>query len=486
MIITEKGKGITNCLRCGKKVLYTQLYCFDGESGYCLECYVGAGGGRLIIEHSYKPIPVFCHMSTEKETKREKLLYLGIELEVENRTVNLNDYAHDMQKNNGIYIKHDGSLDRGFEIVSHPQTAKYHQKVFNWYNLLEQLRKDKFTSYDNGRCGLHIHVNKNFFNNKDDMLKIVLFFYKCFNRLKRFSKRRNMDYCKKWRQSLVEQVEAEKGSVCLSRDNDDRYSCINFQNRDTVEFRIYKGTLNYDRFLASILFTDAVCNFIKNYSLVFFANEKHKISYLWNEFLRYIKVSDRYHSLERYFVKHNLDNNQTASISELPPAEDYLADKEKRKVTLVIFDFGELCKKTGIEEKYIPNGMIFEGEKQETEDVDFNLSANLHFKQDHSDDGAGTDFVLPKCATRMILHKDNMIPKVMAKVLIFMVGKVDYYMSVLDEEGYKRRVETLLRLGELTGTSGDSPVNAISKFINETTFHYEIIRSDFEDVYNSM
>ena len=486
MIITEKDKGVTNCLRCGKEILYTQLYCFDGGNGYCLECYVGAGGGRLIIDHSYKPTPIFCHMSTEKETKREKLLYLGIELEVENRAVNLGDYAYDIQKNNGIYIKHDGSLERGFEIVSHPQTAKYHQKVFNWYNLLEQLRKDRFTSYDNGRCGLHIHVNKNFFNNKDDMLKIVLFFYKCFNRLKRFSKRRDMNYCKKWKQPLVEQVEAEKGSVCLSRNNDDRYSCINFQNHDTVEFRIYKGTLNYDRFLASILFTDAVCNFIKDYSLVFFTNKKHKVSYLWNEFLRYIKVSDRYHFLERYFVKHNLDNNQTALTSELPSKEDYLTDKKRYKVTLAIFDFKELCKKVGIEEKYIPNGLIFEGEKQEFEYTNFNLPANLYLKQNYSSDGTKTDFVLPRCATRMILHKDNMIPKVMAKVLVYMARKSDYYMNVVDEDGYKEKMETPSRLIDFIGGSGDDVVSMINKFIHETTFGYEIIRGDFEDVYNSM
>ncbi len=34
--------------------------------------------------------------------------------------------------NEHIYCKHDGSLDEGFEIVSHPATLEYHTKTILW------------------------------------------------------------------------------------------------------------------------------------------------------------------------------------------------------------------------------------------------------------------------------------------------------------------------------------------------------------------
>jgi len=343
MILTEKDEALISCARCEKEMLPTQLYAFDGEKGgYCLDCYLSTGMGSSILSHTYQPIPVFCHMSTEKEGTKRKLLYMGIELEIENRHMELTKYSYDLQSKYALYVKHDGSLQNGLELVSYPQTAKYHQKVFNWYGLLEGLRKDKSTSYDNKRCGLHIHVNRNFFNGKDDILKTVLFFYKCFNKIKIFAKRHNVDYCKRWEQSLVDYVKESKGGKMKVVSNEDRYTCINLQNANTVEFRVYRGTLNYERFLASILFTDAVCNFIKNYSIVFFVNEKHKSNILWGKFIDFIGKNDRYDFLKRYFKNHNLDNKQILK-TVLPNYEDY--SNSKIKVTFkTIANLKTICR----------------------------------------------------------------------------------------------------------------------------------------------
>ena len=37
-----------------------------------------------------------------------------------------------------IYIKSDGSLEDGFEIVSHPMTLEYHTEEMNWKEVLRE------------------------------------------------------------------------------------------------------------------------------------------------------------------------------------------------------------------------------------------------------------------------------------------------------------------------------------------------------------
>lgn len=37
-----------------------------------------------------------------------------------------------------IYCKHDGSLDEGFEIVTHPMTLEFHQKNMPWKAVMRE------------------------------------------------------------------------------------------------------------------------------------------------------------------------------------------------------------------------------------------------------------------------------------------------------------------------------------------------------------
>lgn len=58
-----------------------------------------------------------------------------------------------------IYIKSDGSIDDGFEIVSHPMTLDYHQHDMDWEAVLHEAIKMGYRSHQTSTCGLHIHVN---------------------------------------------------------------------------------------------------------------------------------------------------------------------------------------------------------------------------------------------------------------------------------------------------------------------------------------
>ena len=39
-----------------------------------------------------------------------------------------------------------------------------------------------------------------------------------------------------------------------------RYTCVNLQNRDTIEFHMFRGTLKYNTLIATLQLVDRICN----------------------------------------------------------------------------------------------------------------------------------------------------------------------------------------------------------------------------------
>ena len=112
----------TTCENCGRAVHVDDAYYLDDQDyAYCQRCYDEIALNKFIHDYSYKPDPIF-YGNAER--------YLGVELEIdgagqdESNAEKLLDIANNSEKR--IYIKHDGSLDSGMEIVSHPMTLDYH------------------------------------------------------------------------------------------------------------------------------------------------------------------------------------------------------------------------------------------------------------------------------------------------------------------------------------------------------------------------
>ena len=58
-----------------------------------------------------------------------------------------------------IYLKEDGSVYNGFEIVSHPGELDYFMNHFKWKGI-ENLARKGFQAWKRPCCGLHVHVSK--------------------------------------------------------------------------------------------------------------------------------------------------------------------------------------------------------------------------------------------------------------------------------------------------------------------------------------
>lgn len=187
----------------------------------------------------------------------EDRLFMGFELEVDNVRGNYDDLAAsvlDGDMDNTLHCEEDCTV--AFEFISQPCTLEYHknQHYNDWF--FSEL-DGKCESYDAGTCGLHVHVNKSFFDDRGyDRLKTILFFFK--DELFQFSRRQCWDY---GYSDFGEKI--GKSSVTMHKaKNTKEYghsTWFNENNSSTYEFRFFRGTLKYETFMASLELVHNIC-----------------------------------------------------------------------------------------------------------------------------------------------------------------------------------------------------------------------------------
>jgi hypothetical protein len=179
------------------------------------------------------------------------------------------------------------------EIVTHPATIKSYTKKYKIRDFLQFLKNDdnKITSYKSGNCGLHIHMNRDFFT-KNDINKLAYFFANNQKELKIFSKRQgNFDYCLFFNFDKSE-YKLYHGNKSVYR-TEGRYA-VNTIPSKTIELRLFRGTLDYNRFLACLQFADSIAHYIKCFSIQ---------AMTWKNYKMYLRLENRYNHLLKYFDK---------------------------------------------------------------------------------------------------------------------------------------------------------------------------------------
>ncbi len=252
----------TSCTSCGRIICTEDAYYegYEDDDPYCRECH-RERDDRSIHDYYYKPAPIFYG-----DGKR----YFGVELEVDeggeyDDSADSAVYAANTGGERRIYCKHDGSLDEGFEIVTHPMTLDYHTKEMPWDRLLEKLKTMGYSSHKAGTCGLHIHVNRTSLGDTDaereaTVARILYLFEKFWDELLKFSRRTHRQL-ERWaarygyKESPRDVLDhAKKGT------HNGRYTCVNLENTDTIEFRMFRGTLKLNTVIATLQLVDRVCD----------------------------------------------------------------------------------------------------------------------------------------------------------------------------------------------------------------------------------
>ena len=207
-----------------------------------------------------------------------------------------------------MYIKHDGSLDDGLELVTHPLSLVEHRQRFPWDALCKKAAALGYLSHRATTCGLHIHVSRRAFGETERqqdaaIARVLYFFEKHWEELLKFS-RRTQRQLERWaarygyKEQPMEILDYSKKGY-----HGGRYTCVNLQNSDTVEFRIFRGTLKTNTILATLELVERICDVAINLS------DEELRNLTWTTFVSGI-TEDRSPELVRYLKERRLYVNE--------------------------------------------------------------------------------------------------------------------------------------------------------------------------------
>ena len=294
----------SRCNECGVIVRSDDIIYDDYEDCYyCNDCY---NSQKSINSYHYKPAPIF-YGNDDK-------LYLGIELEID-KGGESNEKAQQLLdvmniNEERIYCKHDGSIERGFEIVSHPATLQEHYNNFNWSGLMEKALDLDYRSHNTSTCGLHIHVNRNAFGctyeeQEEIIAKIVYFVELHWNELFTFSRRSEYNI-ERWANRYGIESDTQK-TYKKAKGNYERYVAVNLQNNNTIEFRFFRGTLKHSTFIATLQLVETICKVAQSMS------EKDMERLSWSDFVKHITYPEliEYLKIKQLYINDFVEINES-------------------------------------------------------------------------------------------------------------------------------------------------------------------------------
>jgi hypothetical protein len=202
-----------------------------------------------IYNHSYNPVSLLGMVG-----KPARNVFFGVELEVNmvdtTPSYVFNSVADTVQ--NALtakfaILKRDGSIGKGFEIVTAPAGLSIHRK--RWEPLFaswpEGLKADK-------RCGMHVHFSKapftqtqlqkmhKFFTRPEDIKRVEVIAGRAANRYTEFIRKETAEDFQRFPR--------------------EKYEALNLLPRDTGEVRIFASTVNFSVFMKNLEFVSALTN----------------------------------------------------------------------------------------------------------------------------------------------------------------------------------------------------------------------------------
>jgi len=270
------------CNDCGR--MGTHSYLNDHECDYGEE---SDSDSPYIHNYSYKPRPTFFG-----DTK----YHFGIELEVEasrNGNYSLGAEMCYRRLSDRGYLKYDGSLSNGFEIVSHPHSLQEIQENFPW-EMVELLKADGFRSWNTTSCGLHVHVSRTAFTaatynqRETHQIKFMKLIYDNQRQVQRLAGRKSNYATFDDKGKVVKKVK-------MGNQSSGRYSAVNIDNDTTIEVRVFRGSLRKERVLSAVEFVHAAVEYTRNLKIV---TSDKPLS--WAKFVGY--VSQQYKTYPNLFL----------------------------------------------------------------------------------------------------------------------------------------------------------------------------------------
>ncbi len=298
-----------NCTQCERLIHEDDCYYEDdSDYPYCRECFQRIMSNP-IKSYGYKPNPIFYGSDSN--------IFYGIELEIDKggeddeNAQTLLDYVN--QGKDYIYAKHDGSLSNGFELVSHPMTLEHHLTEVDWEGMFKRAIEMGYRSHQTETCGYHIHVGRSAFGKtyeeqEQAIGRIVFFVERHWTELVKIS-RRNVDNLNHWcaRFATISSTTEETYQKAKNK-RVGRYVAVNLENYNTIELRLFRGTLRYQTFIATLQLTDEICYWAINLS------DREMEDMSWSDFVS--KIPPEKVELIEYLKSKRLYVNEIVTGSE--------------------------------------------------------------------------------------------------------------------------------------------------------------------------
>ena len=294
----------TRCCCCDALLHEDDAYHLNGED-YCSDCYhEEVDRCRNIHDYGYKPEPEFYGDGNR---------FFGVELEIDGAGKD-DDNAEQLLKianasQDRIYIKGDGSLDDGMEIVSHPMSLDYH-KDFCWEELMHKAISMGYRSHQTSTCGLHIHVNRDCFgedrDTQDEVISRILYFVEHhWNEMLKFSRRSEYSM-NRWAARYGFEKTGREILDKAKKGNNGRYAAVNLMNWATIEFRLFRGTLKYNTLIAAIELVNEICD------LAIHLTDEGIEKMSWSEFVDAIEAPEliTYLKERRLYINENINSEE--------------------------------------------------------------------------------------------------------------------------------------------------------------------------------
>ena len=177
-----------------------------------------------------------------------------------------------------------------------------------WEGLCRKALALGYKSHQATTCGLHVHISRQAFGEHDweqdlAIARVLYFFERHWEELLKFS-RRTPRQLERWaarygyKEQPMEILDHAKKNC-----RNGRYTCVNLQNPDTVEFRMFRGTLRPNTIFATLQMLDHICD------VALFLSDDELKAMAWTTFVSGI-TEDRYPELVQYLKERRLYVNE--------------------------------------------------------------------------------------------------------------------------------------------------------------------------------
>lgn len=229
---------------------------------------------KYVHEYNYKP-EYIKHVLPDEDISTTLLLGVEIEVGGNQKDPGSDDGRNDVVKKciqimnesdsdeeKFIYSTHDSSVQ--IELDTMPCSLRYHKEKMNYKELFKYLDEIGYKGHDCESAGLHVHVNRDYLGETKFQQELVI--SKILYLMEKFNK----EICViAKRSTYYSDFPGDKEKVETLFSNFDKYldkgknAALNLQHPNTIEFRMFKSTLNYDSFINVLDFVACIVDYAR-------------------------------------------------------------------------------------------------------------------------------------------------------------------------------------------------------------------------------